>query len=142
MKTITYIFGFLFLVACSSQKETSNANHVQKNNFQANSVETTQAEIPLSVYLSRIAGVNVRGTGADAIVLIRSGSNSLTSSSEPLFLINGNQFSGSFSTLSQMIPVNEIRSVVVYKNASETSMYGVRGANGVIDIKLKTATNN
>lgn len=138
MRILSILLLFI-IIGCNSQKSTTDDTIVVHNNTikDPNTVEITQAEIPLSVYLSRIAGVNVRGSGSDAVVLVRTGGNSLTSSSEPLFLIDGNQFNGDFSSLSQIISVSQIKSVTVYKNASETAMYGVQGANGVVDIRLK-----
>lgn len=128
------------LVSCNSQKSTTTATaKVQTENeeYDPNTVEVTQAEIPLEDYLRRFSGITVSGSGANARILVRSGGNSLTSGTEPLFLINGNQFNGDFKALSQTISVNDIKSIKVYKNASETSYFGVRGANGVIDIRLK-----
>lgn len=137
--TLLLVTSFI-LASCNSQKNTTTTTTVietENEEYDPNTVEVTQAEIPLSDYLSRIAGVSVRGSGDDARILIRSGGNSLTSDTEPLFLINGNQFNGDFESLSQTISVSDIKSVKVYKNASETAFFGVRGANGVIDIRLK-----
>lgn len=66
----------------------------------------------------------------DNRILIR-GVNSINSSNDPLILVDGMEV----SNLSSVNP-NDVRSVNVLKDAS-TSIYGVRGANGVILITTK-----
>ena len=124
-----FMILLLFLTNCSTTQNINNTTDETLNEI--------QPEISLADYLRRFSGVMVKGNGSDAIVLVRSGGNSLNGSSEPLFLINGNQFNGSFNELCKAISVGQIKSVNVYKDASDTAFYGVRGANGVIDILLK-----
>ena len=63
-------------------------------------------------------------------ILIR-GVNSINSSTDPLILVDGMEV----TDLSNVNP-NDVRSVDVLKDAS-SSIYGVRGANGVILITTK-----
>ncbi|NJB69884.1 TonB-dependent SusC/RagA subfamily outer membrane receptor [Saonia flava] len=130
------LIGVLVLMG-SCKSTTSTSNDTDGIEEQTNTISDLQPEISLEDYLRRFSGVSVRGSGPDATILIRSGGNSINMSSEPLFLVNGNQFGGTFSELTGIIAVNDIKSVRVYKNASETAMFGVRGANGVIEILLK-----
>ena len=85
----------------------------------------------------RIAGVVVTtsdgAVGAEASITIR-GNNSLTQSSEPLYVIDG--FPSESSMASALNP-SDIESVDVLKDASATAIYGARGANGVIVITTK-----
>lgn len=76
----------------------------------------------------KVPGVQVVGES----IRIR-GINSLNSSTEPLILVDGVEM----SDISALNP-NEISSVEVLKDAS-SSIYGVRGGNGVILITTKTA---
>ncbi|AOW19747.1 hypothetical protein LPB138_03195 [Urechidicola croceus] len=121
-------------MSCKSQQDGVIIESAKQPN---NEVSNLKVEIPLSDYLRQLSGVTVRGSGDDISIRVRSGGNSLVMSSEPLFLINGNQFNGSFNELTGIISTADIKSVQVYKDASDTSFYGVRGANGVISIKLK-----
>jgi len=69
--------------------------------------------------------VRIRGTG------------SFYGSEEPLYVIDGVPLpAGSGGRLSGVNP-NDIESIKVLKNAHETALYGVRGANGVIIITTK-----
>lgn len=70
--------------------------------------------------------------GASPSLLIR-GINSINSSTEPLYILDGMPYDGPLS----MINPHDIESVQVLKNPSETSIYGIRGANGVVVIKTK-----
>lgn len=124
---------FIFL-GCAS---TQNVASIKSSTTNTNTVSNLSPEISLADYLRRISGVSVKGSGADATVLIRSGGNSINLSSEPLFLIDGTEYTGGFKSISNSISVSQIKSVTVYKNASETAFYGIRGANGVISITLK-----
>jgi TonB-dependent SusC/RagA subfamily outer membrane receptor len=75
----------------------------------------------------RIAGVTVQ---QDNTIIIR-GINSIRNNTEPLFVVDGNVV----SSIDFIVP-NEVLSINVLKDA-EASIYGSRGASGVIVIKLK-----
>ena len=65
------------------------------------------------------------------------GVNSISSSSTPLFILDGAPVSSDvFTTLNS----NDIENIVVMKDASATSIYGSRAANGVIYITTKKGT--
>ena len=85
----------------------------------------------------RIAGVVVSSSdgavGSESNIVIR-GNNSLTQSSEPLYVIDGFPTESSFAT--SLNPA-DIESVDVLKDASAAAIYGARGANGVIVITTK-----
>ena len=76
----------------------------------------------------KVPGVQVMGT----TIRVR-GTNSINSSSDPLILVDGLEM----SDISNLNP-NDVDSVEVIKDGS-ASIYGVRGANGVILIKTKKA---
>ncbi|WP_129751631.1 SusC/RagA family TonB-linked outer membrane protein [Flavobacterium beibuense] len=85
----------------------------------------------------QIAGLNI-GTGsgqpgADSTIILR-GVGSISGNVEPLFVIDGIPVDeDGFRSLNQM----DIANVQVYKDAAATSIYGNRGANGVIVITTK-----
>jgi TonB-dependent starch-binding outer membrane protein SusC len=65
------------------------------------------------------------------------GTKSINLSNAPLIIVDGIPYSGSLSNLN----TKDIKSIDVLKDASTTTAYGVRGANGVIVITLKKAKN-
>lgn len=86
----------------------------------------------------RIAGVNVSSgegmPGGQMNIVIR-GNNSLTQSNSPLYVIDG--FPIEDPAVAATVNSSDIESVNVLKDASATSIYGARGANGVVIITTK-----
>ncbi len=87
----------------------------------------------------RTSGVSVsnyNGAPGGGVKIRVRGSNSLTGSSEPLVVVDGivGLSLGSINT-------NDIASIEVLKDASSTSLYGSRGANGVILVTTKKGTS-
>ncbi len=143
-----FLSTIMLSMSCSKQNVTSNSNNnnstmygeVQnsRNNTGSTVVieeNNTMQNATMDYYLQQVAGVNITGTGASATVTIR-GVNSFVSNIEPLFLING-QAMNNFSTVYYLCNANNIKSVAVLKDAASCSLYGSRGANGVISITLK-----
>ncbi|HEX6426315.1 MAG TPA: TonB-dependent receptor [Niastella sp.] len=83
----------------------------------------------------RVSGVQVTQTnsqpGSSFTVRIR-GTNSLTQSSDPLYVVDG--YAG--ADITTLTP-NDIASMEVLKDASATAIYGSRGANGVVMITTR-----
>jgi TonB-dependent SusC/RagA subfamily outer membrane receptor len=90
-----------------------------------------------SVLMSKVPGILVtRGQDGSIAIQIR-GPSTLSSSTDPLFIVDGTPFqAGPGGSLTGINPF-DISSIEVLKDAASTTMYGVRGANGVIVIKLK-----
>ncbi|MBT1689997.1 SusC/RagA family TonB-linked outer membrane protein [Dawidia soli] len=101
----------------------------------------------------RIAGVQVNQSdgapGAGISIQVR-GANSFSSSTEPLYVIDGIPFTSGNSPTSNtergerqmlnpmgFINPQDIESIQVLKDASATAIYGSRGANGVVLITTK-----
>jgi TonB-dependent SusC/RagA subfamily outer membrane receptor len=94
--------------------------------------------VPIEQILSgRIAGVTVqRGQDGGLIVRIR-GASSFSGQDEPLYVIDGTPIeAGPGGSLTGLDPY-DIESIKVLKDPASLTMYGSRGANGVILIKTK-----
>ncbi len=72
------------------------------------------------------------GPGSSPGIVIR-GVGTLNGSTDPLFIVDGVQFEGALTTINQ----EDIESLTVLKDASSTSLYGSRAANGVVLITTK-----
>lgn len=70
--------------------------------------------------------------GASPSILIR-GISSINAGIEPLYILDGMPFNGPLS----LINPYDIESIKILKNPSETSIYGIRGGNGVVVITTK-----
>jgi TonB-linked SusC/RagA family outer membrane protein len=76
-----------------------------------------------------VAGVSTTGNGK---LLVR-GKATLMADSEPLIVVDGMPWEGNL----QDINSDDVEQITVLKDAASTSIYGVRGANGVIVITTK-----
>ena len=85
----------------------------------------------------KVAGVKViersGAPGSEPMIRVR-GTNSINSSNDPLFVVDG--VVGVGNALRMLNP-NEIETMDVLKDASATAIYGARGSNGVIIITTK-----
>ncbi len=94
---------------------------------------------PLEAIEGMVPGADITKTSgkensADSIHI--RGTRSVSSSSLPLYIIDGIQ-GGNISTLNP----NDIESIEVLKDASSTAIYGSQGANGVIIVTTKRGTS-
>ncbi len=88
-----------------------------------------------------VAGVQVINTsgqpGSNATIRIR-GIGSLNGSSAPLYVVDGVTYDGDVSA----IDPGDIASTTILKDATATSLYGSRGANGVVVITTKKGSSS
>ncbi len=117
--------------------------NVSKGSFagsaQAVSAESIEKKSPSEIskaLAGEVAGVQVVNTsgqpGTNASIRIR-GIGSVNSSSAPLYVVDGIPYEGDVSALDP----GDIASTTILKDATATSLYGSRGANGVIVITTK-----
>jgi len=109
--------------------------------LQASSEIGQSPNMPAEQYLaSRSAGVTI-GHASDGTltVRIRGGSSSTYGNNMPLYIIDGVPFQPSAEGGLTGINPYDIASIKALKDAADITMYGVRGANGVIVIKTKKA---
>jgi TonB-dependent SusC/RagA subfamily outer membrane receptor len=86
---------------------------------------------------NRFPGVWVTPSPNGGVAVRIRGESSIYASNEPLYVIDGIAIEpGPNGALVGINPA-DIRSIEVLKDAIGTTMYGVRGANGVIVIKTK-----
>lgn len=79
-----------------------------------------------------VAGVTVRRLSTGGISIRIRGSSSLSSDAEPLFVINGVPIRAAPGQALMGVDPRDVTRVDVLKDAGATSIYGSRGANGVI----------
>lgn len=134
------------LSACGGQgrQETAEAPSPKQTPAQSSSTVTaeelsrTPNESAEKALMGRFPGVNVMYTADGGLVVrIRGGSSSLVGNNAPLYVVDGVPVvSGDDGSLKGINP-NDIESIKVLKDAASESMYGIRGANGVILIRTK-----
>jgi TonB-dependent starch-binding outer membrane protein SusC len=106
----------------------------------AEELARTPIETPEKALMGRFPGVNVEYKADGGLVVrIRGGSSSLMGNNAPLYIVDGQPVATEADGSLKGINPNDIESIKVLKDAASTSMYGARGANGVIIIKTKRA---
>ena len=89
----------------------------------------------------QVAGLqSTSGTGqpgSSAAISIR-GFGSINASSQPLYVLDGVAYGGNINALNS----DDIESITVLKDASAGTLYGARGANGVVVINTKRGREN
>ncbi len=110
---------------------TGTATEVKTENIEAKATtNVTQA------LRGEVAGVNVvtgsGAPGADATIRIR-GFGSVNGNRDPLYIVDGAPYQSDISSINPA----DIENLTVLKDAAATSIYGSRGANGVVIITTK-----
>ncbi len=137
-QTLLFLISFLFLmVACSASENATRPHEIDIHTGSSVNVVTDDRDYyrSLADYLQRMPGVYVSGPQNNQMVLIR-GVSSFNSEIEPLYVIDGTTVGTNYNAVNNMLNVRDIANVRVLKG-SDASIYGVRGANGVIVITTK-----
>jgi TonB-dependent SusC/RagA subfamily outer membrane receptor len=142
MVSSRFLLLFGFLVGCSSGGG-SDRPEVEPAPDPLDARTVTDEDIqrdpgkPIEIVLmERFPSVVVERRGGNIAVRIR-GQTSIQGPNEPLYVIDGLSITPGPGGALHGINPYDIESIRVLKNASDTAMYGLRGANGVIVIKTK-----
>ena len=104
-------------------------------------LNTAPSSSALDALQGQVAGMSVLTSsgeaGDNAVSMAIHGVGSLGASSTPLYVIDG--IPSSSRTIMAMNP-NDIKSISVLKDASATSIYGSRAANGVVYVTTKSGS--
>lgn len=104
-------------------------------------LETQQLTSVTSAIQGSVPGVQLISAGGqpgeNPLIKIR-GTASINASTNPLIILDGVPYNGNINSISQ----DQVESINVLKDASSTSLYGSRGANGVILINTKKGRKN
>lgn len=133
------IVGIALLVACSHKQQSAPVPKVApppaRNEVSADEAARAGAQSLDDMLGGRIAGVNVWAAPGGGIIVRFEGPTSFYASQEPLFVVDGVPVQTQRGTLAWLSP-NDVQSIRALKGADAT-IYGVRGSNGVIEIKTK-----
>ena len=130
-------FVGVFLTACAHGGSSTHPTSAPTPDASVSSEDIHPApDQPIEKVLQgRISGVDVT-QGPDGIIVRIRGQSSVMGS-EPLYVVDGQVISpGPNGSLSGINPY-DIESIKVLKDPASLTMYGSRGANGVIVIKTK-----
>ena len=154
-RTFFLLFTMFLYAACSSTKNTGSSSQdssVEKvdggyeivspemsnqSNIMLNTEKEKPSNLSLTDKLERLPGVRVQsGRGPYAQFTVSGTSTSFVGNSGPLFVVNGQSIGTDYSSVFNLVNPDEVSSLSVLKGADAT-IYGTRGANGVILIRTK-----
>ena len=124
MKHISIGLVLIFLLSC----QASNLSSSSKEND-----DNKKTSLSLLDRLRSLPGLRISGFERNAQVYLR-GQTSINNYREVLFYVNGNRV-GYFSSAYEVVLPENIKSIKLLKSASELSIYGGEGRDGVILIK-------
>ena len=116
------------LIPIISTKIITSKSLNEVDNQTLNQVNVATVNQKLQGQVSGVTIGNDNSPGGGAMVRVR-GIGSINANS-PLYVVDGVPLSGNINSINP----NDIASVTVLKDPSQTAIYGVRGANGVIVI--------
>jgi TonB-linked SusC/RagA family outer membrane protein len=118
-----------------SKRITSTGAVSTINASEINTVPTSSVQNTLAGRLPGFTAVQTSGQpGNDASTFYIRGQSSLNTSNQPLILVDDIEYD--YDQL-QQINVNEIETISLLKDAAETAIYGIKGANGVLLVTTK-----
>lgn len=134
-----YLFStscaIVLMISCSSSKSVST-NSTTSGKEATDKNDNLNLATDLVEYLRGFPELTITGSGSSANVSVRP-MTSIPTDGEPLYVINGIPVNGGLHTANSLVIVSNIKSVNVLRRPGELAFYGIRGSNGVIDIKLK-----
>jgi len=119
------------LFTCYSSQAVSG-----KENKPSVSGPSVENSLDLTEYIRRLGEAQITGSGANATISIR-GVTTINSDPNPLFVLNGNVVGRDYNQVYHMVDIQQLASVKILKNAGDIGLYGVQGANGIVEITLK-----
>jgi TonB-dependent SusC/RagA subfamily outer membrane receptor len=125
------------VAGCARKSTGSTARPSQGSSVTSDDIRRQPGEPIEKILAGRISGVHVEHTPDGGIAVRIRGATSLNASTEPLYVVDGIAIQpGPGGSLTGISPY-DIESIEVLKDAASTTMYGSRGANGVILIRTK-----
>lgn len=129
----------VIVTAYGTQTKESIAGSI--STLKSKDLEQVQSANVVQSLAGKVGGVQIRSTsgqpGAPATVRFR-GLGSISSSNDPLYVVDGVPFNGDVASISSQ----DIAEMSFLKDAAANALYGSRGANGVIIITTKKGLNN
>lgn len=103
----------------------------------AEEIEKVQVSNPINALAGRVSGAQINTAsgqpGVTSPTVRVLGITSIIAGKEPLIVVDGSPFDGDLNDINPA----DIENISILKDASSTSLYGARGANGVIMITTK-----
>ena len=127
----------VLLTACSHKKPNASAPPARQQGVTEEDIARAPEQPIEQQLMAKVPGIEVSRTASGEIAIRIRGGSSLYGSNEPLYVVDGIALQPSQGGGLPGVNPYDIASIEVLKDAASTTMYGSRGANGVIVIKTK-----
>lgn len=131
--------ALILLVATGLGCGTSSPTSRSGDTVTEEDVERSPQRRLQDLLVERVPGVRLSETGGGFLVVRIRGQASLLNDTPPLYVVDGQPVEPNPDGSLPGVPLSEIASIQVYKNPSDTSRWGMRGAHGVIVVTTKGA---
>lgn len=132
---------FLLLVFAFTLHGCAGAGATSDNSSSRSGSEVyiDNPNISLDLYIRKLSGVRVTGSGSSARIIVRGAdSSTFQSDPSPLFVLDGVRIGRDFSQVFRMVSTHNVNSLKLIRSNRATVQYGHEGSSGVIEI----VTNN
>jgi TonB-dependent SusC/RagA subfamily outer membrane receptor len=138
LPSVAVAVGTVFACASQARAQAATARPAPPPPASMKATEAARAHSTTLAQLlqGRLAGVTVYPAPDGGVIVRMGGPTSFYGNQSPLFVVDGIAIEDSRSTLSWLSP-SDVETVQALKDPSQTAIYGLRGANGVILIKTK-----
>jgi TonB-dependent SusC/RagA subfamily outer membrane receptor len=141
MNRSPFLLVALLLLGCSRRQSNTGAPHPQST---AGGIVITAEDIQRSpgisleqLLLAHVPGMTMTRAADGHMILHLRGTTTFLGNEEPLFVVNGIPLGPTATGNLGAINPRDIDTIEVLRDAAATAAYGIRGANGVILIKMK-----
>lgn len=129
-KLLILLLAASFTLSCGSSKPAASGDDTD---LEATLEDKNAAVLPLVTRIQKLPGVTLRG---GVPVFIKNSNSTTGQPPYPLYVVDGLVVGNSFRSVENIVQAVDVEDVKAL-TGSNASIYGARGANGVIEITTK-----
>ena len=132
----------ILLLGCSAPREAGSENNDDRNVITGEEAIESNAIDISDLIAKKVPGITITETGDGRIITRIRGRNSFHGPDIPLYVVDGLPTEPGRDGSLPGVFITEIEWIKVLKGPAETARWGMRGANGVIEVKTKSGPTN
>ena len=141
MQTLKLLFTGLSVVfllsGCAASKGTGASTADDPNTITSDEIQETDYVDLNELIARRVPGIRISQSSTGGITVVIRGVNSFTGDNSPLYVVDGIPIEPGRDGSLPGVMISEIEEIRVYKDSAQTARWGMRGGNGVIEVKTK-----
>jgi TonB-dependent SusC/RagA subfamily outer membrane receptor len=116
--------------------QVSPADQTNQSNIIVHPNRDRPSNLTLNDLMIKLPGVSVIDRGPNSRIKVNGMASSFIANTDPLFVVNGQTIGSDYATVFALVYPTDVISMSVLKG-SDATIYGSRGANGVIVIRTR-----